>query len=77
MTTLDVSKLLISILFIAWQSENMPKISDFLSENVWFIPFFTGKYINFNGYWYYNVGTTITFMILLIIIIIFESFFNF
>ena len=40
-------------------------ISDFLSENVWFIPFFTGKYINFNGYWYYNVGTTITFMILL------------
>ena len=29
-------------------------ISDFLSENVWFIPFFTGKYLNFNGYWFYN-----------------------
>ena len=40
-------------------------ISDFLSDNVWFIPFFTGKYINFNGYWYYNVASTITFMILL------------
>ena len=40
-------------------------ISDFLSENVWFIPFFTGKYLNFNGYWFYNVGSTITFMILL------------
>ena len=40
-------------------------ISDFLSNNVWFVPFFTGKYNNFNGYWYYNVGSTITFMILL------------
>ena len=40
-------------------------ISDFLSENVWFVPFYTGKYNNFNGYWFYNVGSTITFMILL------------
>ena len=40
-------------------------ISDFLSDNVWFVPFFTGKYNNFNGYWFYNVGSTITFMILL------------
>ena len=40
-------------------------ISDFLTENIGFLPLFTGKYINFNGYWYYNVGSTISVIILL------------
>ena len=40
-------------------------ISEFLSDKFWFIPLFTGKYINFNGYWFYNVGSTISILILL------------
>ena len=40
-------------------------ISNFLSENLGFIPLFTGKYINFNSYWFYNVGSTISVLILL------------
>ena len=40
-------------------------ISPFLTDFLWFIPIFTGKYINFNGYWFYNVGSTISTLILL------------
>ena len=40
-------------------------ISKFLSDYIWFLPLFTGKYINFNGYWFYNVGSTISVIILL------------
>ena len=40
-------------------------ISTFLSETMWFLPLFTGKYINFNGYWFYNVSSTISALILL------------
>ncbi len=40
-------------------------ISKFLTEKIWFLPLFTGKYINFNGYWFYNVGSTISALILL------------
>ena len=40
-------------------------ISDFLSNNMGFIPLLTGKYINFNSFWFYNVGTTISILILL------------
>ena len=40
-------------------------ISEFLTEKMGFLPLFTGKYISFNGYWYYNVGSTISVLILL------------
>jgi hypothetical protein len=40
-------------------------ISEFLTETLGFLPLFTGKYINFNSYWYYNVGSNISALILL------------
>ena len=40
-------------------------VSNFLTENLGFIPLFTGKFINFNSYWFYNVSSTITVLILL------------
>ena len=40
-------------------------ISEFLSDKLGFLPLFTGKYINFNAYWFYNVGSNISALILL------------
>lgn len=40
-------------------------ISEFLTNNMGFIPLLTGKYINFNSFWFYNVGSTISILIFL------------